>query len=199
MKARVPGLVAVVALVALVLPAAGCADRQSSADAADASSADPQPSSADPTPTQPPGPAATGPLVRMEPLTFHVPAHFKPYREFGGLSAGGGHDGDNIIVTRFPAMAHLGEPPDIDGMARRALKFNREGGIPKMQRLPDVTVEGVTMYHLFGHHGCCGLSMTEYGTEVRGDTVTMQFSMETTGAARDRLIASVLNTIHWRP
>lgn len=176
----------------LVAATAGCQTSEGSTPRRPGPTASASPTEAA-TPTVDP---ATGKLLKMEPLSFRVPKGYKAGLDFGGLVGSGFLGLESVTATTFHHIL-VGTPSaDTDEMARLARKDSLWEG-KKPRRLPDVVVDGVSMFQLTASSHCCGLTSTEYGADLSNQTVGITFELKGSRAHRQEVIDSVLATVEW--
>lgn len=153
------------------------------------------PGASEPEPTEPSVQPATGAQVELGSLTLNLPAGFEPREASsmgGDLVTASGPDGAARIA--FVAAEDFNRQ-SLD----KAVEFAITTGFwtRKPKRLPDVEVDGVTMYHLSGPSGA-GFTDVQFGTEHGGYDTSLTISASGSAAERQHLIDSILATASWQ-
>lgn len=149
----------------------------------------------EPEPTEPSVQPATGAKVELGGLTLNLPAGFEPREASsmgGDLVTASGPDGAARIA--FVAAEDFNRQ-SLD----KAVEFAITTGFwtHKPRRLPDVEVDGVTMYHLSGPSGA-GFIDVQFGAEHGGYDTNLTISASGSAVERQHLIDSILATATWQ-
>lgn len=179
-------------VLALTLPVSACSIDPSGATSAPAS----------PTGPRTPGAAgplvfaavqgARGPVVTTGAFRLRVPAGYT-VDHAADLSIGA-FDDDG------PDMIFIGDRPDTSDLPlNEQVRVSREVGlwVGEVRRLPDVTIDGVTFYHLMGH-GAGVPFVEEFGAIHGGTAVRIGFNQFSAARQRKATLQSVLATFEWR-
>lgn len=135
---------------------------------------------------------ATGPVVTADAFRLRVPAGFTVDHTVD-LSIGA-FDDDG------PDMIFIGNRTDTaDLPLSEQVRVSRDVGlwVGEVRRLPDVTIDGVTFYHLMGH-GAGVPFVEEFGAVHGGTAVRITFNLFSAARQRKATLQSVLATFEWR-
>ncbi len=183
---RAGGVGAGVAAATLVLGACGGtgatgADPSASPTAGEPSSTSPAASSVEP---------ATGPQVRTDTFTVRLPEGFR-VTDDGVAVAATGPSGDRMNLATLPLYADKSLHQLVDVAVGNGSWDSRP------ERLDDVVVDGVEMYHLSGPTGL-GVTRDEVGAQTDATFAYADFDLRGPESVRRELIDSVLATWRWR-
>lgn len=191
---RIAGVV-----LALTLPASACSLDRSGAAGGDPDSApagsvapggDGSPGSRSSRLTT--APPATGPLVETPAFRLRVPAGYTVDRSVT-LSIGAYDDAG-------PDMIFIGDRENTSDLPlNEQVRISRDVGlwVGEVRRLPDVTVDGVTFYHLMGREA--GIEhVEEFGAVHGGAGVRIVFNLFSAAHQRREVLQSVLASFEWR-
>ena len=176
-----------VAAVAVCLALAGCQDdgtEPTAGSSTTGTSTDEQPTAA---------PAATGPAIRGDSFTLHVPEGWTYNKDYST---------DFIDQYSSPTSIEQMHVTEISGEVRpldEVAEANFEGFAPagtKRKRLSGATVAGEPAYHLTANGGY-GKFVEEFGVIKDGQQVTFGITLTGSRADRQAVIDSVLASWEW--
>lgn len=180
---------------ALVLTACG-GDEPSAAGPDEETSASQTPT-ASAEPSEPAVEPADGPRVKVNSLVIRTPKGYTSRRS----SLGGGLDVE-LVTASGPGFERLSfgsyqgqRPHSLDELVKKAaadVEWKR-----RPERLDDVEVDGVTMYHLSGPIGV-GYTNEQFGAEVGNLIFRIVVSTEGGKAERRELADSILASARWQ-
>lgn len=175
-------------LVACAALLAACGDEDERPAGSPSSSPSPSESAEPSAPSVEP---ASGARVELGSFQVRFPQGWEP-RELGTLAVTTtGPDAEHLALTAHQAPTARPLDELIDAAVATGMWSERP------ERLDDVEVDGVPMYHLAGP-GLNGYTDEQFGAEFGGYNVTLTIS--TTGSRADRrdLIDSLLASAQWR-
>ncbi len=136
---------------------------------------------------------AAGPEIKLGSLTLSYPEGYDP-RESEAMGAevvtATGPDGERLGLTAYEDFSHESLAKAVDLAITTGLWTS------KPDRLDDLDVDGVPMYHLSGPGGA-GATIEQFGAEFGGYDMTLVVSTEGSAADRQALIDSILATATW--
>lgn len=173
----------------------GCGDDEKSpgdGPSASPTSVSPSPSGSEPgeSTVEP----ASGAQVELGSLTVSYPEGFEP-RESEAMGAelvtATGPDGERVGLSAYEDFSHESLAKAVDLAITTGLWTSEP------ERLDDLDVDGVPMYHLSGPDGA-GATLEQFGAEFGGYDMTLTVSTEGSAAERQALIDSILATASWK-
>ena len=182
---------------AVLLAGCGGGEEPSAGDPDEAmTSASPSPTEGE-EPDEPAVEPADGPRVEVGSLVIRAPKGYDMRRSInaGGLGVdvvtAGGPGFERLTFTAYQAY----DPVTLDEVVEETIEDGTWRRRP--QRLDDVDVDGVPMYHLSGPTGI-GYTDDEYGAEFGGYVIRIAVSTEGSKGERRELAESILATARWR-
>lgn len=135
---------------------------------------------------------AAGPVVATDVFQLRVPVGYTVDRTVD-LSIGA-FDDDG------PDMIFIGNRTDTSDLPlNEQVRISRDVGlwVGEVRRLADVTIDGVTFYHLMGHESGVPY-VEEFGAVHAGTAVRISFNQFSAARERKATVQSVLATFEWR-